>query len=102
MFACEPVPTILGDGKKFSIACPKAVMRAAGRIFPGNGALAFVGSTMVNSVPLFWRVCEKLPWRSRAVGVYLVCEPPATNCPVYSCDQKKNSLFLAELKWCGM
>src|ERR1017187_1125715 len=103
MLACEPAPAKLGKGKKFSIACPSGVIRDAGMMLPGNGVTGLVvGSLMAVSVPLFCRLWEKLPVRSSAVGVYLVCVPPDTNCPVYSCDQKKNSLFLLELKWCGM
>src|ERR1019366_2455886 len=101
MLACEPAPAKLGKGKKFSIACPSGVIRDVGMMLPGNGALV-VGSLMAVSVPLFWKLCEKLPARSSVVGVYLFCTPPVTNWPVYSCDQKKNSLFLFELKWCGM
>src|SRR5271169_2257237 len=101
MFACEPDPAKLGKGKKLSIAWPSGVMREAGMMLPGNGA-PVVGSVMAVNVPLFWKLWEKLPWRSSAVGVYLVCVPPVTNCPVYSCDQKKKSLFLFRLTWFGM
>src|ERR1019366_5302803 len=103
MLACEPAPAKLGKGKKFSIACPTGVMRDAGMMLPGNGVTGLVvGSLMGVSVPLFCKLCEKLPWRSSAVGVYLFCTPPVTNWPVYSCDQKKNSLFLFRLNTFGM
>src|ERR1035441_734235 len=79
MLACEPAPAKLGKGKKFSIACPTGVIREAGMMLPGNGVTGLVvGSLMAVSVPLFCRLCEKLPVRSSAVGVYLVCVPPDT------------------------
>src|ERR1035438_8108211 len=91
MLACEPVPAKLGKGKKLSIAWPTGVMREVGIRLPGNGA-PVVGSLMVINDPLFCKLLEKSPVRSRAVGVYLFCTPPVTNCPVYSWDQKKKSL----------
>src|SRR5579883_2552360 len=101
MLACEPWPTKLGSGKKFSIAWPNGVMREDGITLPGNGALV-LGSVIVINDPLFWKLCEKSPLRSKAVGVYLVWTLPLTNCPVYSCDQKKNSRRRSLLKWCGI
>ena len=76
-------------------------MRWLGMTFPTNG-LPVVGSVIVINEPLFSKLAEKLPARSSAVGVYLVCTPGLTNCPVYSCDQKKNSFFLSWLKCPGM
>src|SRR5215472_15027039 len=101
MLACEPVPAKFGSGKKLSIAWPSAVIRLVGTLLPGNGA-PVVGSVIVISEPLFWKLCEKSPVRSNAVGVYLFWVPPLTNCPVYSCDQKKKSLFLSRLTWPGI
>src|SRR5579872_7475155 len=100
MLACDPVPTKLGRGKKLSMAWPSGLIREAGMMLPGNAA-PVVGSIIGVKEPLLLKLWEKLPCRSSAVGVYLFCVPPVTNCPVYSCDQKKNSLFLFELKWCG-
>src|ERR1017187_4831563 len=101
MLACDPVPAKLGKGKKLSIAWPNGVMREAGIMLPGNCA-PVVGSMIGNKVPLLLKVWEKLPWRSRAVGVYFVWLPPPTNWPVYSCDQKKKSFFFSVLKCLGM
>src|SRR6478672_6896288 len=101
MLACEPAPVKLGRGKKLRKAWPSGVMRLAGIILPGNAA-PVVGSMIGLKVPLFWKLWEKLPALSSAVGVYLFCCPPVTNCPVYSCDQKKNSRFFCRLNNFGM
>src|SRR5215831_9564350 len=101
MLACEPVPTKFGVGKKLSIARPVGSMRLEGILLPGKGA-PVLGSVIVISDPLFCRLWEKSPARSSSVGVYLFCTPPLTNCPVYSCDQKKNSLCRSRLKTPGM
>ena len=64
--------------------------------------LLLVGSRTLIRLPLLLKLCEKLPARSSAVGVYIFSEPPVTNWPVYSWDQKKNSLFLSVLKCLGI
>src|SRR5947199_7937263 len=101
MLACDPVPTKFGSGKKFSMAWPRGVIRLDGILLLGNGA-PVVGSLITMREPLFWKLCEKSPTRSSAVGVYLFWVPPLTNWPVYSCDQKKNSFFLSRLTCPGM
>src|SRR5437588_221559 len=101
MFAWVPLPAKFGSGKKLSIAWPKVVIREDGMILPGN-CTPVVGSMIGNRVPLLLRVWEKLPWRSSAVGVYLVWLPPPTNWPVYSWEKKKNNFFLSVLKCLGI
>src|SRR5436309_261759 len=102
MLSCEAFVAVkFGSGKKLSIAWPSGVIRFTGILLPGNCA-PVSGSVMVIREPLFWKLCEKSPPRSSAVGVYRFCVPPLTNWPVYSCDQKKNNRFLLRLKRCGI
>src|ERR1035441_2606599 len=61
---------------------------------PGNATLLLLGSRTWIRVPLLLKLFEKSPVRSSAEGVYMLSEPPDTNWPVYSWDQKKKSLFL--------
>src|SRR5207244_13532644 len=93
-----------GSGKKLCIAWPVLSIRFVGITLPGN-CTPLVGSIIDIRALLGWLfslLCEKSPFRSRAVGVYLFCVPPLTNWPVYSCDQKKKSFFFSVLNTFGM
>src|ERR1035437_1474307 len=69
---------------------------------PGNATLLLFGSRTWIRLPLLLKLFEKSPTRSSAVGVYMLCEPPVTNWPVYSWDQKKKSRFLPVFQCLGM
>ena len=71
-------------------------------MLPGNAMLLLDGSRTWIRLPLLLKLCEKLPARSSAVGVYTFCVLPATNWPVYSWDQKKKSLFLSLFQCLGI
>src|ERR1039458_786155 len=69
---------------------------------PGNATLLLLGSRTWIRVPLLLKLFEKSPARSSAEGVYMLSEPPDTNWPVYSWDQKKKSLFLSVFQCLGI
>src|ERR1035437_8213170 len=91
-----------GSGKKLSNDWPTGLRRDAGMMLPGNATLLLFGSRTLIRVPLLLKLLEKSPTRSSAVGVYILCEPPVTNWPVYSWDQKKKSRFLSVFQCLGM
>src|SRR5207244_9011293 len=58
---------VLGNGNTLSSFGPLELIRFAGILLPGNGR-PVVGSLITINCPLVSRLCEKSPWRSRAVG----------------------------------
>src|SRR5262245_9695729 len=65
-------------------------------MLPGKG-WPVSGSRMVTGLPLLFTLCEKLPWRSSAVGTRVWCRLFGDVRRWYSWLKKKNSFFLSSL-----
>src|SRR6185369_1912645 len=99
----------LGSGKMLSSLAELGSMRLAGTMLPGKQPELLValqaspvcGSRTGISCPFVFRLCEKSPFRSSAVGTVKLLIGFGDWLGRYSCEKKKNSFCLPLLKWPG-